>query len=69
MNPRWPAPVNARTATVKRITDAIFGALHQALPGRLPAANSGEQQYARLAELGSHRAAFTELVRLPERVA
>jgi N-methylhydantoinase B len=42
VNPRWPAPVNARTATVKRITDAIFGALHQALPGRLPAANSGE---------------------------
>ena len=35
----------------------------------VPAANSGEQQYARLAELGSHRAAFTELVRLPERVA
>jgi N-methylhydantoinase B len=42
VNPRWPAPVNARTATVKRITDAIFGALHQALPGQLPAANSGE---------------------------
>ncbi len=42
VNPTWPAPVNARTATVKRITDAIFGALHQALPGRLPAANSGE---------------------------
>jgi N-methylhydantoinase B len=42
VNPGWPAPVNARTATVKRITDAIFGALHQALPGRLPAANSGE---------------------------
>jgi N-methylhydantoinase B len=42
VNPRWPAPVNARTATVKRITDAIMGALHQALPGRLPAANSGE---------------------------
>jgi N-methylhydantoinase B len=42
VNPRRPAPVNARTATVKRITDAIFGALHQALPGRLPAASSGE---------------------------
>ena len=35
----------------------------------VPAADSAEQQYARLAELGSHRAAFTELVRLPERVA
>jgi len=42
VNPIRPAPVNARTATVKRITDAIFGALHQALPGRLPAAPSGE---------------------------
>jgi N-methylhydantoinase B len=42
VNPVRPAPVNARTATVKRITDAIFGALHQALPGRLPAAPSGE---------------------------
>ena len=35
----------------------------------VPVADSAEQQYARLAELGSHRAAFTELVRLPERVA
>ena len=35
----------------------------------VPAADSAELQYARLAELGSHRAAFTELVRLPERVA
>jgi N-methylhydantoinase B len=42
VNPRWPAPVNARTATIKRIADVLFGALHQALPGRLPAASSGE---------------------------
>jgi glutamate---cysteine ligase / carboxylate-amine ligase len=33
------------------------------------AANSAERQYARLAELGSHRQVFSELVRAPERVA
>jgi N-methylhydantoinase B len=42
VNPRWPAPVNARTATVKRIADVLLGALLKALPGRLPAASSGE---------------------------
>jgi carboxylate-amine ligase len=35
----------------------------------VPAANSAERQYARLAELGSHREVFAELVRAPERVA
>jgi len=35
----------------------------------IPAANSAERQYARLAELGSHREVFAELVRAPERVA
>jgi carboxylate-amine ligase len=35
----------------------------------VPAANAAERQYARLAELGSHRAVFAELVRAPERVA
>ena len=41
MNPRPPAPVSCRTATIKRISDAIMGALVKALPERLPAANSG----------------------------
>ena len=35
----------------------------------VPAANAAERQYARLAELGSHRDVFAELVRAPERVA
>jgi glutamate---cysteine ligase / carboxylate-amine ligase len=35
----------------------------------VPAANSAEQQYARLEELGSHREVFAELVRPRERVA
>jgi N-methylhydantoinase B len=41
VNPRPPAPVSCRTATIKRIADTILGALVKALPGRLPAANSG----------------------------
>lgn len=41
VNPRPPAAVNARTATVKVLTNAILGALAQALPERIPAANAG----------------------------
>ena len=42
VNPRAPAPVNARTATIKRITNTIVGSIAQAVPERLPAANAGE---------------------------
>jgi N-methylhydantoinase B len=41
VNPRPPAPVSCRTATIKRIADTILGALVGALPGTMPAANSG----------------------------
>jgi N-methylhydantoinase B/oxoprolinase/acetone carboxylase alpha subunit len=41
VNPRPPAPVSCRTATIKRIADTILGALVAALPGKMPAANSG----------------------------
>ena len=41
VNPRPPAPVNARTATIKAITNAILGALAEAAPDRLPAMNAG----------------------------
>ncbi len=41
VNPRPPAPVSGRTATVKRIADTLLGALVPALPGRIPAASSG----------------------------
>jgi N-methylhydantoinase B len=41
VNPRPPAPVSCRTATIKRIADTILGALVRALPQRMPAANSG----------------------------
>ena len=42
VNPDHPAPVNSRTATVKRITDVLNGAMVQAVPDRLPAASSGQ---------------------------
>jgi N-methylhydantoinase A/oxoprolinase/acetone carboxylase beta subunit/N-methylhydantoinase B/oxoprolinase/acetone carboxylase alpha subunit len=41
VNPRPPSPVSCRTATIKRIADTLLGALVKALPGKLPAANSG----------------------------
>ena len=42
VNPREPAPVNARTATIKRITGSIIAAFGQALPERVPADSGGE---------------------------
>jgi len=42
VNPLEPAPVNARTATIKRITGCILGALKEVLPERVPADSSGE---------------------------
>ncbi len=42
VNPREPAPVNARTATIKRITGCMLGALAQAVPERVPASPAGE---------------------------
>jgi N-methylhydantoinase B len=42
VNPVEPAPVNSRTATIKRITGCILGALKGVLPERVPADSSGE---------------------------
>jgi N-methylhydantoinase B len=42
VNPREPAPVNARTATIKRITNTMLMALAEVAPERVPAPNSGE---------------------------
>src|SRR5262249_25858472 len=41
VNARPPAPVGWRTQTCQRIADAVFGALAQALPERVPAAGNG----------------------------
>jgi glutamate---cysteine ligase / carboxylate-amine ligase len=51
----WVAPVAEEIGAVSYLS--------------VPAANSAERQYARLAQLGSHRDVFAELVRAPERVA
>lgn len=41
LSPRPPAPVNARMATVKLVTNVILGALGQAVPDLVPAPNCG----------------------------
>lgn len=41
VNPLPPAPVNARTATIKRITNTMLAAIAKALPDRVPAAHAG----------------------------
>lgn len=42
VNPRPPAPVNARSVTLKRIVDAMKGALAEVIPDRIPAAGNGQ---------------------------
>jgi len=42
LNPDFPAAVAVgNTETGQRVVDAVLGALHQALPGRIPAASQG----------------------------
>src|SRR2546430_9921449 len=52
VNPRPPAPVSCRTATIKRIADTILGALVRALPGKMPAASSGTLLVMAFGEIG-----------------
>jgi len=42
VNPEAPAPVNARTSTIKRIAGCMIGALAPVLSGKAPAASAGE---------------------------
>ena len=42
VNPQAPAPVNARTSTIKRIAGCMIGALAPVLLGKVPAAAAGE---------------------------
>jgi len=42
VNPVEPAPVNSRTATIKRICSVLIGALKEAMPDRVPADSSSE---------------------------
>lgn len=41
VSPSAPRPVNARTATLKRVSDALLGALAKAMPDRVAAAPGG----------------------------
>jgi len=41
LNPRHPAPVNARTVTLQRVVDVIHGALALAVPDRVGAQSGG----------------------------
>ena len=41
LNPRHPAPVNARSVTVNRLADVVLGALAQAVPERVGAQSCG----------------------------
>jgi N-methylhydantoinase B len=42
VNPIEPAPVNSRTATIKRITSSLLGALKEVLPEKIPADSGNE---------------------------
>lgn len=42
VNPKEPAAVNARTATIKRMAGCILGALRPVIPSKVPADSSGE---------------------------
>jgi N-methylhydantoinase B/oxoprolinase/acetone carboxylase alpha subunit len=42
VNPREPAPVGSRTATIKRITGCILGAFKDVMPDKVPADSAGE---------------------------
>lgn len=42
VNPRRPAAVNSRTATVRRIGDALLGCFKQIVPDSVPAASCGQ---------------------------
>ncbi|WP_332603649.1 hydantoinase B/oxoprolinase family protein [Arthrobacter sp. S2(2024)] len=42
VNPKRPAPVNSRTATIRRICDTLLGCFQQILPDAIPAASCGQ---------------------------
>lgn len=49
LNPRFPAPVNARGASLRRVIDALQGAMAKALPNRIPAAHCGQSSIITMA--------------------
>ena len=53
VNPKEPAPVNARTATIKRVTGAILAAFAEALPDRVPAELGGRDAASGIRRIAS----------------
>jgi glutamate---cysteine ligase / carboxylate-amine ligase len=64
-----PVPARARIEQLIEWVMPVADEVGAASFLSVPSANSSERQYARLAEVGSHREVFAELVRAPERVA
>jgi N-methylhydantoinase B len=58
LNPLSPAPVAARALTGYRICDAMFGALAQIVPDRIPAAGEGGNTVVCIAGLKPNREPF-----------
>lgn len=58
LNPQSPAPVAARALTGYRICDAMFGALAQIVPDRIPAAGEGGNTVVCIAGLRPNREPF-----------
>lgn len=62
LNPRPPAPVAARTDTCQRVVDAVFAALAQALPDRIPAGSHSTITYVNFSGLGRDFYVYPEVV-------
>jgi carboxylate-amine ligase len=64
-----PVPARARIESLIEWVEPVAGEIGATPYLAVPEANAAERQYARVAELGSHREVFAELVRRPrERV-
>lgn len=62
LNPRQPAPVAARTDTCQRVVDAVFGALAEALPDRIPAGSHSSITYVNFSGLGDDFYVYPEVI-------
>lgn len=62
LNPRPPAPVAARTDACQRVVDAIFGALAQAAPYRIPAGSHSSITYVNFSGVGAAFYVYPEVI-------
>lgn len=62
LNPRPPAPVAARTDACQRVVDAVFAALAQALPDRIPAGSHSTITYVNFSGIGRDFYVYPEVV-------